>query len=260
MERSDLPLAGIRVLITRPRHQARALRDRLRHLGAQPILYPTVDIAPPSDLKPLDRAIRQWTHYDWVVFTSTNGVRAVWNRARRLGVSLPIGPRVAAVGPATAAALRRRGRRADFIPAIHLTDEIPAGLGRVAGLWILLPRAEGARRALVDDLRHRGARLEEVLVYRTGLPARPSESLAAVLRAHQVQVVTFTSPSTVRNFIALLGEDGNGLLHHLQIACIGPITAQAAAAAGMRAQWVASVHTTAGLVDALVEGYRHAND
>jgi len=261
-------LAGKRIVVTRPRAQAAALCGPLAERGAEPILFPTIEVAPLEDYTALDEAIQRLDKYAWLVFTSVNGVDAFWGRLDRAGAALSPNLRVTAVGPATAQALARRGVTAAFVPGEYVGEAVAAGLDDVAGRWVLLPRAETAREALAVELRQRGAVVHEIAAYRT-LPAMPEASGLRELR-RGVDAITFTSSSTVHNFIALLsggppyidaaairrlGRDGVPMpsLGRAAIACIGPITAQTARAAGLPVDVMAAEYTTGGLVDALEE-------
>ncbi len=257
-------LAGKRILITRPRAQARAIIRRLTSLGAVPVVFPTIEIAGPEDLsswpKPpglgnLDRAIKSLSSYAWVIFTSANGVAYFWRRLKALGKDRLVftGIRVAAIGPATRRALRQRGVQPDFMPDEFVAEAIPPGLGDVRGQRILLPRADIARPALFHELEKAGAIPQEIAVYRT-LPANPSQDELAELE-RGIDVATFTSSSTVSNFINILGERAAGLLKGAVIACIGPVTAETAHSLGLTVDVVATKYTADGLVDALVEYY-----
>jgi len=248
-----LALAGKRVAITRPRAQAGALAEKLAALGARPIVFPTIEIAPIKDAGPLDAALRQLDRYQWVVFTSANGVAAFWERlngSASLAGSGLAGPQFAAVGPATARALEKRGATAAFIPDEYVAESLAAGLGDVAGRRILLPHAELAREVLADELRQRGATVDEIAVYRT-LPAAPDPAGLAELK-RGVEAVTFTSGSAARNFAALAGLPAAG--QRPAVACIGPVTAAAARQAGLPVDVVAAEFTLDGLVAALA-GY-----
>lgn len=248
------PLAGRRILVTRPGRQSRLMCERLRRLGAEPVAVPTIGIAGPRPGGPLDAALRVIDHYDWVVITSTNGARAVLARARALKVNL-VGtahPRWAAIGPATAAVLKEAGIRVALTPSRYLTDAIVEALGSVSGLRILLPRTDVAGPALGEALVARGAIVDQVTAYRTVLA--PEESRAEVRRligSRSVDTVLFTSASTVRGLVRLLGEERDGL-RAIAIGCIGPVTAAAVADEGFEADVVATEHTTDGLIAALV--------
>jgi len=155
----ETALAGKRILVTRPRAQAADLCDKLAALGAEPILFPTIEIAPMDDYTALDNAIRSLEQYHLIIFTSVNGVAAFWNRLTSVGAGLRSAPtiEIAAIGPATAQALGKRGMQAHFIPEEHVAERILDGLGDVKGQWILLPRADIAREALAVELADPGA-------------------------------------------------------------------------------------------------------
>jgi len=263
-------LTGKRILVTRPRAQAADLCDRLAALGAEPILFPTIEIAPMDDYSALDQAIAALDKYQWIIFTSVNGVAAFWDRVTVVGASLVPALKIASIGPATAQALEKRGVRATFIPEEYVAEAIVEGIGDVRGKCILLPRAEIAREALAEELGRRGAIVHEIAAYRT-LPAAPDPQGLTELR-RGVDAITFTSSSTVRNFVALLsgstkyidaanyrrmGHDGIPMpsLNRAIIACIGPITAQTAREVGLPVDVMArrEAYTTDGLVAALVE-------
>lgn len=245
-------LTGKRILITRPRAQAAELSDKLIELGAQPIVFPTIEIAPLEDTTELDLAIKRSAKYQWIIFTSVNGVKAFWNRA---GASFkPAATQhVAAIGPATARALWQHGVTANLIPEEYIAEAIVAGIGDVSGQHILLPRADIAREALAIELTARGARVDEIAAYRT-LPAAPDPiGLAELQRG--VDAITFTSSSTARNFVKLAGQDA--ILPNTIIACIGPITAQTARELGLRVDVMATEYTLEGLVTALHDHFAH---
>ncbi len=252
----DKPLLGKRVLITRARDQAGALVDRLAELGAEPIEFPTIQIIPPQDFGPLDAAIGRLPAYDWVIFTSVNGVAFFWERLAATGKNARAldHAQIGAIGPATAQALMQCGLRVHFTPTQFIAESILDTIGNVAGKRILLPRADIAREALADGLRKRGALVDEIAAYRT-VPARLSPDLRDAVLGGRIDIATFTSSSTVRNFVhALGGIDPAEALRGAQIACIGPITAQTARELGLRVDIIAKEHTIEGLVKAIVEG------
>jgi uroporphyrinogen III methyltransferase/synthase len=246
------PLFGKRVLVTRSREQASALSERLRELGAEPLEHPAIEIAPPKDMAPLDEAIAKLSAYDWLIFTSVNGVRAFVARMSEKGTDIQALARlkIAAVGPATAQALQEYGLRVDHMPQVYRTEEIAAGLTDIAGERILLPRAERAGKQLARALRGRGALVDEVIAYRTLAVGAPHE-LKALLEDEQIDIVTFTSSSTVRNLVRMLDGDIECLQRPV-VACIGPVTARTAERLGIHVDVVASEHTIAGLVEAIV--------
>jgi uroporphyrinogen III methyltransferase/synthase len=213
----------------------------------------------------LDAAIRHIHQYDWIIFTSTNGVRAFMERLWTLGWDARSLARVklAAIGPATATALEQCRLRADYVPDQYVAEAVAAGLDDVRGQRILLPRTDIARPALAIALREAGATVDEVTAYRTvlaegvqgstsagGLVSPTSEDVRQMLVENQIDVVTFTSSSTVRNLVALLGdvEPLRGAL----IACIGPITAGTACEMGLRVDVIAEEYTIDGLIEVLI--------
>jgi len=248
------PLFGKRVLVTRSREQASALSQRLRELGAEPLEHPAIEIAPPKDIAPLDEAIARLATYDWLIFTSANGVRAFVERMSENGMDIQALGRlkIAAVGPATAQSLAAYGLRVDYLPDVYTTKEIAAGIGDVAGQRILLPRAERAPKQLAQALRGKGAVVDEVAAYRTLAVGAPDE-LKALLADGQIDIVTFTSSSTVRNLAASLrGRALSEVMSRCLVACIGPVTARTAARLDIRVDVVAKEHTIPGLVEAIV--------
>ncbi len=241
-------LENKRILVTRPRAQAAELCDKLLAQGATPIVFPTIEIAPLDDYTALDRAIRQLAQYQWIIFTSVNSVKAFWDRLNVVGAGLMPTLRVAAIGPATAGALQAHDVTVTLVPDEYVAEAIIESISAVQGQRILLPRAAIAREALAVELRKRGAIVDEIAAYRT-LPAPPNpNSLIELQRG--VDVITFTSSSTVRNFLALVGRDA--VPPRAVIACIGPITANTACELGLRVDVQATDYTMDGLVAALI--------
>ena len=233
------PLAGKKILITRPRERASRFAAVLREYGAEPIEMPTIQIEPPSSWEPLDRAIAAIGSYAWLVFTSATGAQAFFTRfahhQRQLGELE--GLRVCAIGPETAKAIQAHGVAVDVVPAEYRAEAIVEALSRfpLQGKRVLLPRAAVAREILPHALTQLGAEVDVVEAYRT---ASPHTSVGADLRRlierREIAVVTFTSASTVTNFVALLGEEAlPHLLQGVVVACIGPITADAARTYGL---------------------------
>jgi hydroxymethylbilane synthase len=248
------PLEGQRVVVTRPRPQAPELVRRLEELGAEAIPFPTISIQPMEDTGPLDEAIERLAGggYDDVIFTSVNGVAIFWERLEALGYDVFAfnDVRVAAIGPATGEALSERGVEPDFIPEEFVAEAIAAGLGDVWGHRILLPRAQIARPTLRDQLAARGAQVDDVATYRT-LPAQPDGR--TLLALESADIFTFTSSSTVRNFVKLVGgtERARLLTREALVACIGPVTAETARELGLEPVVVAERYTMEGLAAAL---------
>jgi uroporphyrinogen III methyltransferase/synthase len=256
----DRPLFGQRVLVTRTRQQASVLSVRLRALGAEAIELPTISIAPPDDRTPLDSAIAELSSYDWIIFTSVNGVEQFWEQLLDAGLDARAlhGVKLAAIGPATSARLADFGLRADYMPDDYVAEAVAAGLDQVRGQRVLLPRADIARPALAALLRQQGADVVDVAAYRTLRPMVDPDELHSTLE--RVTMATFTSSSTVRNLATMVQEAGLALpqaLAQATIACIGPITAATARELGLQVDVVAGEYTIDGLVKALV---RHVCD
>lgn len=234
-------LRGRRIVITRPAEKARRLADRLRSLGAVPIEFPTVRIEP-AETGPIDDLLRALDTFDWVVFTSANGVEAIFARLEPAGKDARDLARrkVAAIGPVTAQALRRRGIEPALVPAAYVAEAILESLGDVRGERFLLPRADIAREALADGLRRKGAVVTEVAAYRTVGAGGPPPDLS------RADAVTFTSSSTVRHFLAAGAAVGTA-----KVVCIGPVTAATARELGLTVDAVAAEYTEDGLIRAL---------
>lgn len=239
-----------RVLITRPRAQADPFASALKAAGFEPIYLPVIEIRPFEDNPGLDEALQNLGKYEWVIFTSVNGVKAVFDRLPE-GM-MPFGPRYAAIGPKTAEALVGRGVTPEFIPPEYVAEAILPGLGDLEGKWVLLPRAEIARQVLPEEIAAGGGIAHEIAVYST-LPVEPDPQGMKALR-EGVDVVTLTSPSTVQNFVALSRQHGLDP-HHLPgspvYACIGPVTEAAAREEGLTGLLVAKEYTTKGLVETI---------
>lgn len=252
-------LIGKRILITRAAAQANGFQEILERYRCRAVCFPTITISPVSDPTLLDRALSRLDCYDWLVLTSTNAVEAVWGRLRALGITeLPSSLRVAAIGPKTAAALKQRRIFPDFLPEEYVAEAILPGLGDLRGRWVLLPRADLARDALPEAISKAGGVAHVIVAYHT-LPAQPSRDGIKALE-EGVDAVTFTSSSTVRNFVELIraaGLDPLRLPGDPLIACIGPVTAATARQLGMRVDVIARNYTIEGLVEALV---RYEND
>jgi uroporphyrinogen-III synthase len=250
------PLHGRRVLVTRPRPQAGRLATMLQAYGAEVVTLPTIRIEPPEDWTPLDAAIRGLGTYRWVVFTSVNGVVAFRERLARAGLDARslAGRQVAAIGPETAAALRQAGIEPDLVPAEFraegLLEALATRLGR--GDAVLLVRAAEAREVLPRALEARGIRVTVAPAYRTVLVKEGADHAVALLESRRLDAVTFTSSSTVRGLLALLGPaDARRLLDGVIVAAIGPITAETATEHGLRVSVMPSEYTVPALADAI---------
>jgi uroporphyrinogen-III synthase len=284
------PLQGKRVLVTRTLEQAHLLSERLQALGASPVEFPTIRIVPPSNWETLDTALgklfradaQQQPYYSWLVFTSANGVHICCQRLQSLGFHTQhlTNVRVAAIGPATATALRDYGIRADLVPPEYIAEGVADALLKatrqrsesLVGKRILLPRAAESRKVLVRELQQAGAIVDEIAAYFT-LPVAsndaPGRDILYLLQTHQIDIITFTSSSTVRNFVQWLTsctEVAQNVVTplvgvrrlvtdnpELIIACIGPITAQTAREQGLTVHIEAKEFTIDGLVEAIVQ-------
>lgn len=250
------PLSGVRVLVTRAREQASALSNILRERGADPVEFPVIRIEQNEDHGDIDAAIRGITDTDWIVFTSVNAVMAFADRLAALGLDArALAPaRVAAIGPATTEALAGIGIRADFVPSRFVAETVVAEWPdrEMAGKVVLMPRAAQARDVLPDGLRSLGARVTVIPIYRTVRDGEGTDVIRQSLAQSEIDVVTFTSSSTVTNLAESLGRDRiRELLSSTVIACIGPVTAQTATDLGITPSVVAEEHTIPGLVSAL---------
>lgn len=258
--KSSTPLAGYTVLVTRAPHQAAALVGPLEALGAEVLVAPMIDTVDPVDWAPADAALRALASYDWVVLTSTNAVDRFLARLDHLGVSRTAfdGVRIAVVGAATAERLAEHGLTPDVVPADFraegLIEEFEA-LDVAPHTRFLLPRAERAREILPRALRDRGATVDVAVVYRT-VPTTPDPAIVERLRSGDVDVITFTSPSTVRHFVSWLssaGLDPENVLATAAAASIGPVTSEALRSRGHAVAIEALESTMGGLVDAVAE-------
>jgi uroporphyrinogen III methyltransferase / synthase len=236
-----------RVLITRPRAQADSFGERLRDAGFEPIYFPMIEIKPVENNVALEQALSKLSCYEWAVFTSANAVDVVFDQFP--SANWNTGIKVAAIGPKTTEALKARGVTPDFVPEEYVVEAILTGLGDLLGKWVLLPRAEIARKELPEAIFHAGGVPHEISVY-NALPVQPNLDSLAVLKLG-VDVITFTSASAVENFAAILRQnnlDPLKMSNNPLIACIGPITEQAARAAGFQNIVVAKEYTTEGLI------------
>jgi len=262
----DRPLFGRRVVVTRSRSQASDLVDALAEAGALPLEFPTIKVVPPADdYAALDQAIMRIRSqappepsvYDWLVFTSVNGVEHFFTRLNRVGDVRDLkGLKLAAIGPATAAALERHGLKLDFVPPEYRAEAVVEGLLErgIKGQRVLIPRALEAREVLPEKLTEAGADVELATAYETVLDDTGAGELKNMLLAGEIDIITFTSSSTVKNFAALLdGYDLSALPATITVACIGPVTADTAKELGFRVDLVSTEYTIPGLVKALVE-------
>lgn len=258
MNPASKPLGGLRILVTRPARQGRAFANALRHLGAEPILFPTIRIAANAL-----RLRRPFETAHWLVFTSANGVRAFASNlsAAERGQIRKRRIRIAAIGPGTAKALRRRRLRVDFVPSRFRTRSLGQELPVRRNENVVLLRASRATERLEPALRRRGAKVRTYRIYRA-VPGRPTRrELAALRGTTPPKWIIFTSPSTARNLQGLLDPVTYGRLRNKsRVASIGPITSKAARRLGFRVAVEAADHTVQGIIGALARTEAHDAD
>jgi uroporphyrinogen III methyltransferase/synthase len=255
----ERPLFGRRIVVTRSREQAGELVDMLEERGAEAIQSPTIRIAPPDDVSALDRACAGAGSFDWIVFTSANGVDHFMSRLLANGDVRDLkGVRICTIGPSTASRISRFGIRVDLTPAEYRAEAVVEALkasGDLRGQRILLPRADIARELLADELRDAGADVVEVAAYKTtlgGADRNGDHDVYRMLLERQIDAITFTSASTVRNFCAIFGrEQAADLLRLTVVASIGPVTAEAAQQLGIATTVMPERYTIPDLVEAL---------
>jgi uroporphyrinogen-III synthase len=239
----------------------------LRHLGAQVLEIPFIQIRRPRSFRPLNTALKNLSEYDWLILTSVNGVEAMWQQFNKLGLTKKRlrHLRIAAIGPATKNAIEKRGIKVDVVPEEYVAESVVRSLRRrVQGKRVLLVRARVARDVIPRLLRSAGARIDVVEAYETVVPESSRTQLQAVLKrvATRPDWITFTSSSTVRNFVALLGGKsgfrGRGRrpanLKGLKFASIGPVTSSTLRELGLRVDVEAKEYTIPGLIRAIVAG------
>jgi uroporphyrinogen III methyltransferase/synthase len=253
------PLLGRGVVVTRAREQASELASRLSELGACVFQFPTIEISPLPDYGEVETEILALQHYDWVVFTSVNGVKHFFRVLGEIGLDARVfgGLEVAAIGPATADALRGRGINPDFVPDKYVAEHVVQGLldKGVSGKRVLIPRAKVAREVLPEELSGAGAEVRVLPVYETTLAEKSAEPLKEKLAAGEIDLITFTSSSTVENFFSLLApEELKGYQDRVKLAAIGPVTAETLASFGFTADIQPEDYTIPALVEALASG------
>lgn len=247
---AERPMFGQTVLVTRPLGQARAMRQKLAELGAAVVTQPAIEIIEPADWSPVDRAISRLDQYDWIVFSSANGVRwflerlmATEHDLRRLG-----GVRIAAIGPATTELLRSYHLHADMQPEEYRAEALAATLaGEAAGRRFLLARASRGREVLAERLAEAGGKVDQIVVYRSHDVTAPDEGVAEALRAGKITWTTVTSSAIARSLAALFGDD----LHKTRLATISPLTSAVLRELGYEVSAEAEAYTTDGVIEAI---------
>ncbi|HYA02261.1 MAG TPA: uroporphyrinogen-III C-methyltransferase [Syntrophobacteria bacterium] len=255
------PLFGKTILVTRAREQASDFRVLLEGRGARCLEFPTIQVASPASWEALDNALRDLERYDWVIFTSVNGVRFVFKRLEALGKDVRAlrGLRLAAIGPKTARALQERGLRLDLVPSEYRAEAVIEALGEaeIRGRRFLLPRAARAREVLPEKLAEMGGKVDVVTAYETVRPTERADEVRRLLCGGAIHCITFTSSSTVENFVAMVGgDDLPSLVGQTVVACIGPITADTAREHGLHVEITPGEYTIEALTAALVDHFR----
>lgn len=260
----ERPLFGKRIVVTRAREQASDFLACLSELGAECVEFPTIEVIPPSSWKELDRAIGNLESYQWIVFTSVNGVKYFFDRLEDSGqdVRKLKGIRIAAIGPKTADAIHGKGVKPDLVPEEYRAEAVVEAFRkhRVAGSRILLPRAAEAREVLPQELEKMGATVEVVEAYRTVKPEGDKDEIRAMLVKGDIHMVTFTSSSTVNNFMEMFEGESDQLLKWMEkvtVACIGPVTAKTAEQRGLSVRITPPDYTIEALAQAIVDYFTH---
>jgi uroporphyrinogen III methyltransferase/synthase len=252
---SHSPLAGLRVLVTRPQVQAQGLLEHLRRAGAEPILLPTIKIVPPPDSKPITEAIKNINRYQWLILTSSNGVNCFFDYLKERG----LGPadlkhlKTICVGPKTALAAKEWGLKGRLVAKEYAAEginELFSGAD-IKEQKILIPRALKARETLPENLRGKGAAVDVVPVYETIFPPESTPELEQLLENREIDIITITSASTATNLVKHCPPRHLAILKTIPTACIGPISAKAAAKAGLNVKSIADEYTSEGLINAL---------
>ena len=259
-------LKGVRVLVGRARHQASVLSAELHACGADVVEIPFIEIRRPRSIKPLDHALKNLRDYNWLILTSVNGVTAVWERLRKLHIrknSLQH-LKIAAIGPSTKKTIQEHGLKVDVMPSEYVAEAVAKALRhKVKSKRVLLARAKVARDVIPLELRKAGARVDVVEAYETVVPANARKKLKRMLAKDSTKpnVITFTSSSTVKNFITLLGTNSKqkSKLARIQFASIGPITSATLRENKMKVHIEARKYTIPGLVEAIVKAWRAKN-
>jgi uroporphyrinogen-III synthase len=261
-------LTGLRVLVGRAPHQASALSSGLRALGAEVFEIPFIEIRKPRSYQPLDASLKNIRNYDWLILTSVNGVEAVWRRLKILRIAKKALQhlKVAAIGPATRTAFEKQGIKVTVMPRRYVAESVVESLrDRVKGTRLLLARARVARDVIPLELRKLGAQVDVVEAYETVIPESSRATITELLKdaSRRPNLITFTSSSTVRNFVAWVGDKlcGRGRPHHtdpfpgIQFASIGPVTSSTLRELGLPVDIEAKEYTIPGLIEAIAAAH-----
>jgi uroporphyrinogen-III synthase len=265
-KKEGLPLAGLRIVVGRARHQASALSSGLRELGAEVVEIAFIEIRKPRSYQPLDTALKNLQGYDWLILTSVNGAEALWERLAKLRLTKRHFKhlKVAAIGPATKKAIEKRGIKVNVVPEEYVAESVVESLrDQVAGKRVLLARARVARDVIPRELRKLGAKVDVVEAYETVIPRSSLTRLRAILKNsnRRPDVITFTSSSTVRNFANLTGKNlrcgrprprKSSRLDDVRFVSIGPVTSSTLRELGLPVDLEAKEYTIPGLINAIV--------
>lgn len=249
---------GKRILITRSKNQSHELSEKIMALGGEPVEFPLIRMVPPRNDQPFKQALQRLSDFHWVIFTSVNGVQFFWDALQQMNIDIRelANAKLVAVGKKTAKALRERGLQVEAIPKTYQAEALVEHLRPLvrAGEKVLIPRANIARSLLPDQLSQWGCHVEAVDAYDTVVDGENAEQIVDQLKAREIDVITFTSSSTVQYFIQVISkmyEPWTELIQNVKVACIGPITAKTAQKNGLKVDAIAQTYTIEGLVTAL---------
>lgn len=249
------PLFGRKILVTRARHQASVLSQKIRELGGEAVEFPTIEIQPSDNKNELKNMYDSLNKYQWLIFTSVNGVELFFEKLNKFGFDIRnLGSaKMCAIGEATRQAIEERCLKVEFTPKEYVAESLIDGLKEKIKPCdnVLIPRADVAREILPEQLRELGASVDVVPLYKTTIPEKSFEELENILQ--DIDTITFASSSTVTNFVKILGKDNIELLKNKKIACIGPITAETAKESGLSVNIMPEEYTIDGLINALME-------
>jgi uroporphyrinogen-III synthase len=265
VSKQEKPLKGVCVLVSRAKKQAGSLSGQLREVGARVLEIPFIEIRKPQSFAPLDAALRSLESYDWLILTSVNGVKALFERVERLKLKPAVLAKlkVTAIGPATKAAIEERGLKVHVTPKEYVAEAVVAALAsKVKGKRVLLVRAKIARDVIPRELRKTGAEVDVIEAYETVVPAQSRERLLGALADPRLtpQFITFTSSSTVKNFVQLIGKRGAKACFRMGVrsASIGPVTSATLREFGLPVSIQAREYTMPGLVSAITSQHETA--
>ena len=255
-----LPLFGKSIVVTRKGDQAEGMIERLGELGAEPVFFPVIETVAPEDWAKLDEALNNISRYDGLIFTSVNGVRFFFQRLKEIQQDIRNlkNLRVYTIGPKTAEAVRDLGICVDVVPEDFVAESLIESIGKekITGQRFLIPRATVAREVLPKTLREMGAQVDIAPAYQTILPKPKSDAFSKRLQSGDIDVLTFTSSSTVKNFLELTGKSLFEKVKKTRIACIGPITAETAKNAGLNVDILPKEYTVPALLEAIEDYYK----